>query len=164
MNFLSDFGLNPLLLAAQVVNFLVLLWILKRFLYKPILRVLDDRKKKIEESLKNAEEIEVRLQETNDKIDRMMVKAADEIQKMHDEAKKDIEALKKEGKLRAEEAALVIINKGEESSSAATEKMKEELMSHLADMVAAGMEKVAGEILDRKSQREIIEKEVKNLS
>lgn len=164
MEILNQFGINPILLAAQVVNFLVLLWILKRFLYKPILRVLDDRKKKIEESLKNAEEIEVRLQKTNEKIDQMMVKAADEIQKMHDEAKKDKEVLKEEGKAEAQQLASQIIKKGEEQAKAEREKMREELMSHLAEIVAAGMEKVTGKVLNEKGQREMIEKEVKHLS
>ena len=49
MEIIKQFGINPILLAAQVVNFIVLLFIFKKLLYKPILKVLDERKKKIEE-------------------------------------------------------------------------------------------------------------------
>ncbi len=164
MDFLKDFGVNPILLAAQAVNFLILLFILKRFLYKPILKVLEERKKKIEESLKNAEEIELRLQETNDSIDKMMVKAADEIQKMQDRAKAEIDLMKQEGKLQAEQAAARIIQKGQESARAEADKMKQELMDHLGVFVAAGMEKITGKVLNQSKQKEIIEKEVRNLS
>src|SRR3989338_11698691 len=121
MEILNQFGVNPILLLAQVVNFLILLLILKKFLYKPILKVLEERKKKIEESLKNTEEIEKKLQETNEKIDRMMVKTADEIQKMQDEAKKDRDVLKEEGKAEAQQLALQIIKKGEEQAKAERE-------------------------------------------
>ena len=44
MDFLNDFGVKPVLLAAQAVNFFILLFILKRFLYKPILGMLEKRK------------------------------------------------------------------------------------------------------------------------
>ena len=61
---LSDFGVQPVYLAAQAVNFIVLLLILKRFLYRPILKVLEDRKKTVLDSLIKAEQIEVQLQTT----------------------------------------------------------------------------------------------------
>ena len=38
----------------EIINFLVLVWILKRFLYRPVLSVLDKRRKSIEESLNEA--------------------------------------------------------------------------------------------------------------
>src|SRR3989304_5856480 len=67
MEFLKEFGIQPTLLIAQIVNFLIILFLLKKFFYKPIIKLLDDRKKKIEESLKNAEEIEERLKQTEEK-------------------------------------------------------------------------------------------------
>ena len=51
MEFLKDFGVNPILLLAQIVNFTVLLILLKKFFYKPILKVLEERKHKIETSV-----------------------------------------------------------------------------------------------------------------
>ena len=164
MEILNQFGINPILLAAQVVNFFILLFILKKLLYGPILKVLAQRRKKIEDSLKNAEEIELRLAETQEKIDKMMIKASNEIQKMNDEAKKEIALMKEEGKQTVEAQAERIIKKGEETARAETEKMRQELMGHLAEIVAVGMEKVTGKVLNKKDQRGIIEKEVRNLS
>lgn len=163
MEILQQFGINPMLLAAQVVNFLILLFILKKFLYKPLLKVLDERRKKIEDSLKSAEEIEKRLQETNETVDKMMIKASSDIQKMMDEAKKEIGIMKEEGKLQAESIASQIIKKGEETANAEAGKISEDLMNNFARLVAFGMEKVTGKVLN-KDQKEIIEKEVKHLS
>src|SRR5688572_12301567 len=83
-----DFGIQPVLLAAQVVNFLILLLILKKFLYGPILKVLETRKKRIEESLKNASVIELRLQKTEEEKEKVLEKAALEARKILDEATK----------------------------------------------------------------------------
>src|SRR3990167_6839778 len=66
MDIFENFGIQPTLLFAQIVNFVIILYLLKRFFYKPILKVLDERKKKIEESLRNADLIETKLQKTDE--------------------------------------------------------------------------------------------------
>ena len=55
MEILENFGVNPVLLAAQIVNFIIVLFILKKFLYKPILDLLKKRQFTIKEGLKQAE-------------------------------------------------------------------------------------------------------------
>ncbi len=129
MEILNQFGINPILLLAQVVNFLVLLFILKKFLYKPILKVLEERKKKIEESLKNAEEIEKRLLETEEEKDKVLLKASSEAQKLLDDTKKELEAMKTEMELRAKQQAELIIKKGEEAARAEVARMEQQMMS-----------------------------------
>ncbi|MBI2601212.1 F0F1 ATP synthase subunit B [Candidatus Daviesbacteria bacterium] len=164
MDILSQFGVQPVLLAAQVVNFLILLFILKRFLYKPVLKVLDERRKRVEESLKNAEEIEKKLLETEEAKNKILEKASLDVQKMLDETKKEIEVMKEEGKVQSEQMAAQIIKKGQEEARAAVEKMEQELMSKLGDIVALGMEKVTGKVLKTSDQKEIIEKTVRGMS
>ena len=164
MEILQQFGVQPILLAAQVVNFLILLFILKKFLYKPLLKVLDERKKKIADSLRNAEEIEKRLAETEEKKDKVLAKTAEDVQKMLDETKKEIEVMKEEGKIQAEQLVAQIIKKGEETAHAEAEKLRQEVMSSLSEIVATGMEKITGKVFKTKEQKEIIEREVKNLS
>ena len=66
MDILENFGVEPVLLLAQIVNFAILLFILKRFLYKPILKVLEERKNKIETSMKQSEQIQKEFEEMND--------------------------------------------------------------------------------------------------
>ena len=62
---MEAFGIQPLLLAAQIVNFLILAYILKRFLYKPVLEVLKKREKKIKDGLQAAEEGQAFLDKAN---------------------------------------------------------------------------------------------------
>ncbi|KKQ95284.1 MAG: ATP synthase subunit b [candidate division CPR2 bacterium GW2011_GWC1_39_9] len=63
MEALHNLGIDPKLLLAQGINFSLLLFILYKFLYKPTLKMLDERSKKIEKSLENVEEIEKRLED-----------------------------------------------------------------------------------------------------
>src|SRR3989344_2266081 len=82
MDFLNDFGVKPVLLAAQAVNFFILLFILKKFLYKPILGMLETRKQKIAESLKNAESIEKKLQAIGEEREEALKKAGKEAEEI----------------------------------------------------------------------------------
>lgn len=163
MEILNQFGINPLLLAAQVVNFAILLFILKRFLYKPILKVLEERKNKIETSLKNAEEIENRLLRTNDEVEKILAKALKQAEEIIDESKaagiETVEEYKKTGEEILEKAYKQAL----EVKKAEKVKLEEEIKAHLGNIVALSLEKVTGITMD-KHKREIIEKEVKNIS
>src|SRR5437870_10658982 len=56
MEILKNFGFEPILFIAQIVNFVIIYLILKKFLYKPVLKLLKDRKQTIAGGLKQAEE------------------------------------------------------------------------------------------------------------
>lgn len=164
MEILNQFGVNPILLFAQVVNFLVLLFILKRFLYKPILKVLSERRQKIEQSLRNAEEIKKKLLETQEESEKILAKTAAQTQKMMDDAKKELELFRDEMRQNAKREAEQIIRKGQESAQAQALRMQQEVMSKMAEIVAVGIEKVTGKVLNKKEQKDILEREVKNIS
>lgn len=62
MDILKQFGVDPILLVAQIVNFLIILFILKKFLYKPILELLNKRRTAIKVGLAQAEEARLKLE------------------------------------------------------------------------------------------------------
>ena len=61
MGLIKQFGLDPVLLGAQIINFLIVLFLLRRFLYKPVLELLKKRQDAIEGGLKKSEEAERRF-------------------------------------------------------------------------------------------------------
>src|SRR3989344_8122556 len=93
MEILENFGIQPTLLFSQIVNFTIILFLLKKFLYKPILKVLDDRHKKIEESLKNAALIEENLKKTEDQSKKIVADAQAQAQTLITNAKKETERI-----------------------------------------------------------------------
>lgn len=76
------------LLAAQAVNFFVLLFILKKFLYKPLLKFLRERRASIEEGLKKSALAEQQFREMRELQARELAKTRQEAQKIIDETKK----------------------------------------------------------------------------
>ena len=164
MDILNQFGVQPILLAAQVVNFLILLFILKKFLYKPLLKVLDARKKTIEDSLKNAEEIEKKLADTNIEVEKILAKAVNEGQKIMDQSRQAAAQITED----AHKTAIEILSKANEQALGVMQtervKLKQEIRDNLGDLVTLALEKVTGITVSKKEQKDIIEKEVRNLS
>lgn len=164
MNFLSDFGLNPLLLAAQVVNFLILLFILKKFLYGPILKVLEARKKRIEESLKNAEEIERKLQETEEHSEKIIARTLQQAQKILDETNEVAAKILEDTNKQAEQILLKATEDGKKIIKIQEGVLMDQMKENAGRLVILAFEKITGKQITGDDQKRLIEKEVRNLS
>jgi F-type H+-transporting ATPase subunit b len=75
LELLRQFGVDWKLLLAQIVNFAILLAVLRIFAYKPILKVLRDRQQKIRDGLLASEESERKLAETEESQKAILLKA-----------------------------------------------------------------------------------------
>ncbi|MCJ7500002.1 F0F1 ATP synthase subunit B [bacterium] len=97
--------------AAQVINFLILVWLLKRFLYKPILRAIDAREQRIETQLADADATKAEAQQERDeflqknkafdqqraaRLSQATNEAQAERQRLLDKARQDSDALRAE--------------------------------------------------------------------
>src|ERR1700730_1346580 len=83
----ETFGWNWKLFLSQIVSFCVVAFLLRRFAYKPILAVLEDRRRKIEEGQLNAEKIRKELAEAEKRYQEILAKANAYSQRMIDEAR-----------------------------------------------------------------------------
>ena len=164
MDILNQFGVQPILLAAQVVNFLILLFILKKFLYKPILKVLEDRKQGISDSLKNAEEIERRLVETEVQAEKILTRALAEGQKILDRTNEAAAQILEGANKTAEQILLKAADDGKKIVDLQKEILMRQVRENIGDIVTLILEKVIGKKITKKDQVEIIEKEIRNLS
>ena len=106
----ATFGVNWKLLLAQAVNFGLLLTVLTYFLYKPVLKIIDERREKVAEGVRKAEAATRRLQE-----------AKTEGEGMVGEAARQAEGIVAEARTRAGERADEIVRTAE-SQAAATLK------------------------------------------
>lgn len=163
MEILKDFGVQPILLFAQIVNFTILLYLLKRFLYKPILKVLEERRQKIETSMKQADEIQKRFAETAKKQEELLDKARSEASKIVNDAKDEAKALadtiQKESKENVEEA----IKRTQEALELEKQKMIAEAKDQIVDVVAAATEKVVTKTLRPEDKERLVKEAIKDI-
>lgn len=161
MEILDEFGVKPILLAAQVVNFLLLLFILKRFLYRPLLKVLDERKQKIVAGLRNAEEIEKRLEEITVEKEKRLKEAGLEAEKVLQEAAKVSDKIVAEARVRAEKDIEKMMEKSQKYLDLEKEKFNQQMRVEVAGLVVASLEKVIGKVVTAKEQKKLVEDSIK---
>lgn len=144
--------INWFTVIAQVINFLILVWLLKRFLYKPILKAIDERESKIATQLKEAQSKKAEAkkeqddfqqknvtfdQQKKERTDKVVSEAAEERQKLLDQARNDAAALAKQLALAAKEQQ-------HNQQLEITRKIKEEVLTisrkALADLASVGLE------------------------
>jgi F-type H+-transporting ATPase subunit b len=160
---LKDFGIQPLLLGAQIVNFFVLLFILNKLLYKPVLKMLQKRRETITQSLKNAEEIEQKLLKTEEDREKKLEEAGKDARKILEEATVTAGEIIKEAHAKAGTDIEEMLKKGQESIKFEQEKMHQEMREELADIVVAALEKVTGKTINKSDQKKMVEDTISKL-
>lgn len=109
---ISQLGIDWKLLLSQAINFLILLLILRFFVYKPLLFVIKERNKKINQGLKKAEEAEIRLKEVDDiakdKLKEVNLESISIIKNTEEKAKQLEKSLEHKAQKRQEELIVKI--------------------------------------------------------
>ena len=160
---IKTFGVQPSLLAAQVVNFLVLLFLLKKFAYRPILKMLDARREKIALSLKQAEQIENRLQAIEAEKDQRLKAAAKEAQAIISEATKSGAQLIEEARQKASEDIKVLLKKNEEAMAREHDLLQKQIKAELSEMIVIGLTKVAKKVLTEKDKNMLVSETIRSI-
>jgi F-type H+-transporting ATPase subunit b len=163
MELFQALGLNVKILTAELVNFAVLLFVLWKFGYGPILKFLDERKNKIEQGVLDAKKAGEKLEEIAAKEKEVMKNAKKEAMVIFEKAKEEGEKNKEKIVVRAKEEIGQIIN--EEKAKMQSEKAQtlKEIKSEISDLVVRSVEKIIEEKFDQKKDDELIKKIVKNL-
>lgn len=157
MELLDKLGIDWRLLIAQLVNFLILILILYKFLYRPLLKILEDRKEKIEKGLRDAEQLGVELEKTKELQAEEIKKAKIEAREIIEEAGKRAEAAGAETKQKTKAEVEKLITVAKNQMIAEKEKMMNEVKKETVEMVLAVAEKVIGKSMDAKAQKNLIE-------
>ena len=168
INMLRDtgqtFGWNPWLFLSQVISFTIVALLLRRFAYKPILAVLEERRQRIEQGLLNAELIKKQLAEAEQRYAEILAKANADAQKMIDEARASSAHLAERKEQEAIAAAEQIIAKAREASAIEHERTMEALKRELGRLVVDTTAKVTGKVLTSDDQRRLQEEAARQLA
>ncbi len=150
-------GFNLPGLASQIINFTILLVLLYLLLYKPVLRMLDQRSQRIKESLEAAERARKESQRSGEEVQRALQEARVQGQQLIEEARKTSERMiadaRSEAHRQGEEELQRARGAIEQERDEAIERVRREF-SGLAILAA---ERVIHRSLDRKAHEDLIE-------
>jgi F-type H+-transporting ATPase subunit b len=163
-NILEQFGVDWTHFIAQLLTFLVVLWVLKKFAYGPIIGMLEERKKRIADSMAQAEQIKQELANAQQARDRILGEASAQAQKFVEEARA---AAQREGDKRLQQAiaqAEQLIAKAREATELDRERMMTELKREIGRLVIETTAKVSGKVLTPEDQRRLAEETARTLA
>lgn len=163
MEIIKNFGLDPILLGAQVVNFLIILFVLKKFLHKPILDILKKRQLTIKQGLEKAEESEKLLAEASEKEKKILKDAQAEAVKMISQAKNQALSVIKEAQESAKKEAERIISDARGQIHDEAKQAEERLGNSVSKLAIDYLQKSLKDIFGIKDQEEVIDKALKQL-
>lgn len=151
----ETFGFSAWLFFSQVISFSIVAFLLQKFAYKPILNVLEERRKRIAEGLANAEKIKQQLAESEQRVSDILAKANADAQKMIEEARTGAQALADKRSQQAIAEAEQIIAKAREATTIEREKTLAELKREVGRLVINTTAKVTGKVLTADDQKRL---------
>ena len=160
----ETFGFNAWLFFSQIISFCIVAFLLQKFAYKPILTVLEERRKRIADGLANADKIKQQLAESEQRYQEILTKANAEAQKMIDEARASAASVKERETQRAIGEAEQILTKAREAAANEHAKMLGELKREVGRLVIGTTAKVTGKVLNADDQKRLSEEAAREVA
>jgi len=157
MDILNSVGFEWREFLAQLFNFAIVLFVLWRFAYRPVLAMLKERSDRIAESVTNAEKIKTELAKTEASRQEILDKAAAQANKMIEEARAAAARVQEQETQKAIAQAEQIIAKAREATEADHARMLAELKREVGLLVVKTTANVTGKVLTPEDQRRLAE-------
>jgi F-type H+-transporting ATPase subunit b len=154
-------GIEPAVLISQLVSFIILFVILRFVAYKPLLKMLDERARRVKQSLEQAEAIKEQSQHAGEEIKKQLQEASREGQEIISRANQTSADIRARAQDLAKQDAENLIEKARQAIESERDGAIDELRQEFADLTILAAGKVIGETLDKESHRELIDKVLK---
>ena len=153
----ETFGFDWHLFLSNVISFLIVAVLLQKFAYKPVVSMLELRREKIAEGLRNAEKIKAELADAEKKKADILTAANAEAQRMIEEARASAAAVAERRTQQAVSEAEQLIVKAREATQIEHDRMLAELKREVGHLVIATTGRVTGKVLTADDQQRINE-------
>lgn len=160
---MDKLGIQLPVLVTQIVNFGILLFVLNKFLYKPILNTLAKRRREVESGIEMKKQAEKEVETTEKKRQQVLKDARQEAQLLLQAAKKDAKAAREELLKDAREDVSKLKERMEKELKAQYEKQADTLQEQTVTIAAKMVEKLLAGVLSEKDQQRLIEQQLKKL-
>lgn len=163
MQILNQFGFEPVLFLAQIVNFLILAVIFKKFLYKPILKSLQDRKRTIEKGITDAQAAADDRAHAEEQKQKIIKEAGIEAEKIIAETKNAALALKDKIVSEAKAESEKIILDAKRQADFQMEAMEKRAKMASLDNSIAILDKILEKMFTKDEKEKILTRSIKSL-
>ncbi len=153
----ASLGINLPLLVVFIINFIILFVLLRLFLYKPVLKMLDERAKRTKEAMELAEVTKKEYEQARTEVQKQIEKGRQEAQAIIAQALQVGERLKEESRQEATKQAQVIVDRTRAELETERDKIVGDLRREFVDIAISAAGKVIKETLDKEKHRKLID-------
>jgi F-type H+-transporting ATPase subunit b len=153
---LAPLGINLGYLLSQAVNFFILFFLLRAVLYKPLLKMMDDRRDRIAEGVNNARRAEEALASAEADKQAVLDEARAEAQRVIAEARQRAEETASQIKAEARDEATRIVNQARDDAGKEQEMLLTDMREQIVSLSMAAAHHLIGKSLDAKRQKEVV--------
>ena len=157
MSFLQQLGITPALLITQIVGFLILLFLLNRFMFKPIFGILDQRQADIKATYDQLEADRARMEETRRQYEQRLANIEAEVREKIQAAVQEAQALRDNLVADARQQAETIVSQGRNDSERERQAAFLEMRGQIVAIAMAAASKVVGENLNDARQTKMVD-------
>ncbi len=154
---MSALGINLGYLLVQIISFIMALLILRAWVYRPVLNMLDRRRKTIAQGLEDARLAAEARANAEKEAQRILTEAQQEAATKLREASERAEELAREVHAAAEQDVVKLRESAATEAMAERDRVLADLRGHIAALAIAAAQKVVGEALDEKRHRALID-------
>lgn len=163
MELFTNLGVDWRLLVAQLINFIIILLVLNRFLYRPILNILKERDAQVKKSISDSIKIEEELLRIAKEREQKLIEANQEASSIIKKSQQTGELERQEIVLVAEKEAENIINKAKLRSKNESAKIRQDIVDDLSDIIVSVTEKILAKKITKKSDQAMIKETIQSL-
>jgi F-type H+-transporting ATPase subunit b len=150
-------GLNVSGLLWQSVNFIVLFLLLRQFLFKPVVGMLDARAKRVRDSMEQAEQARRAAEQAEADRQALLAETRREAEQIRNRADQQAKRILADAEQRAQERQQQIEQQAEASARQIEERVMSQVRAQLADLVVTAVERVTRGALDVNAQRGLVQ-------
>ena len=158
MGGISELGISLPTLLTQLVTFIILLVLLRFVAYKPIMRMLDERSRRVKESLEQAETVKEQAARAEAEVKKQLETASREGQERIARAARMGEEVKQKAQAEAKKEAEALINRARGEIQRERDEAVDAVRREFADLTIMAASKVIDRSLDKEEHRELINK------
>ena len=153
---MAQLGIDPRWFLSQLVNFLIMMLILQRFLYKPMLNMLHQRQERVRESMDYAERVKVEAARAQEDYEKKIDESRREAQGIIGQATQQAERAREEILAKARDEAKEIKEKAVTDVDYERRRVTAELRNQVADLAILAAGRVLGKELDATTHRQVV--------
>src|SRR2546429_938376 len=164
MDIVKEFGLNPYLLIAQIINFVVILYLLKRFLYPPLFKMHQKRQELAKEAVENAAQTKKILDQAREEEREIIKKARGSAEEIIQDAKDQATLIMIHAEERAKIQSERLIEEARAQIVRETATAERSLEKRIGTLSVNLLKKTLPGVFSSKTQDEVVDRALKEIN